>query len=158
MDASRGPAVEAAALERYLHEHIPLSLAMGVSVEEAVGERVVLSAPLAPNINHRETAFGGSVAALAILSAWSLLHIRLASAGISARLVIQRNRMDYQRPIAGRFTATAAAPDSAAWEAFIRTLRRKGKARITVTSVLDGEGERAGRFEGEFVALGNAAS
>jgi len=41
-------------LERYLHEHIPLSRAMQVSVVSVQPESVVLSAPLAPNINHRE--------------------------------------------------------------------------------------------------------
>ena len=64
-------------LERYLHEHIPLSKAMGVSVLSVGEEAVTLRAPLAPNINHRETVFGGSASALAILAAWSLLHTRL---------------------------------------------------------------------------------
>ena len=56
-------------LENYLHEHIPLSKAMGVTVRSVSGEAVTLAAPLAPNINHRETVFGGSASALAILAA-----------------------------------------------------------------------------------------
>jgi hypothetical protein len=48
------------ALEQYLHEHIPLSAAMGVKVVQADPQCVVLTAPLAPNINHRDTVFGGS--------------------------------------------------------------------------------------------------
>ncbi len=82
-------------LEKYLHEQIPMSEAMQVSVVEVKSEAVVLSAPLAPNINHRETVFGGSASAVAIVAAWSLLHIRLKSSGISSRLVIQRNIMNY---------------------------------------------------------------
>ena len=80
-------------LERYLHQHIPLSKAMQVSVVEVLPAGVVLSAPLAPNINHRDTVFGGSASALAILAAWSLLHTRLSGEGIASRLVIQRNTM-----------------------------------------------------------------
>ena len=57
-------------IKEYLYEHIPLSKAMGVEVVEAVSDRVLLKAPLAPNINHRETVFGGSASALCILSAW----------------------------------------------------------------------------------------
>jgi thioesterase domain-containing protein len=87
--------VTPAELEAYLHEHIPLSHAMQVAVVELGPDTVVLRAPLAPNINHRETVFGGSASAVAILAAWSLLHTRLTSAGISARLVIQRNTMSY---------------------------------------------------------------
>lgn len=59
-------------LEQYLHEHIPLSRAMGVEVQEADWNGVTLRAPLAPNNNHRETVFGGSASAVAILAAWAL--------------------------------------------------------------------------------------
>ena len=38
---------------------------MGVRVVSAAFDRVELSAPLAPNINHRDTLFGGSAAAIA---------------------------------------------------------------------------------------------
>jgi thioesterase domain-containing protein len=141
-------------LEAYLHQHIPLSKAMQVAAEEVSADRVVLAAPLAPNINHRETVFGGSVSALAILSAWSLLHVRLTSMQYSTRLVIQRNSMTYDRPIAGDFTARAAAPSPQAWETFLKMLARKGRARINVSSALFCEGQEAGRFEGDFVALG----
>jgi thioesterase domain-containing protein len=115
---------------------------------------VVLAAPLAPNINHRDTVFGGSASALAILSAWCLLHLRLRADGLAPRLVIQRNTMDYAQPIAGRFTARAPAPDATAWSAFTRMLGRKGLARITTTSTLRFDGHEAGRLSGEFVALG----
>lgn len=141
-------------LEHYLHAHIPLSRAMQVSVVDMAPETVVLSAPLAPNINHRETVFGGSASAVAILAAWSLLHTRLQSAGIASRLVIQRNTMNYELPISGTFTARSSIPTAAAWDSFTRTLRRKGRARITVSCALEYEGQVVGQFEGEFVALG----
>jgi thioesterase domain-containing protein len=145
-------------LEAYLHAHIPLSRAMQVAVVRASPESVVLSAPLAPNINHRDTVFGGSASAIAILAAWSLLHTRMNAEGLASRLVIQRNTMSYEEPIAGTFTAIARAPDAQAWEQFLRMFRRKGRARITVASELHFNGAVAGRLEGEFVALGMAAS
>ncbi len=145
-------------LENYLHEHIPLSAAMQVFVVEASAEQVVLGAPLAPNINHQDTVFGGSASAVAILAAWSALHTKLMASGMSARLVIQRNSMSYEQPIAGNFTAKASAPSSQAWEAFARTFRRKGRARIAMSSTLWYAGHEAGRLEGEFVALTAPAS
>ena len=42
-------------IQQYLHDKIPLSAAMGVRVKMATRERVQLSAPLAPNVNHNET-------------------------------------------------------------------------------------------------------
>ena len=148
----------AAELQAYLHGHIPLSAAMQVAVDEADIGRVRLRAPLAPNINHRETVFGGSASAVAILAAWSLLHLRLRADGLSSRLVIQRNTMDYGLPILGEFTATAslAAPD--ACPRFLRTLARMGKARAEVQAVLEADGKVVGRLTGEFVALSSEQS
>lgn len=152
-DAAENAGVNAAALREYLRDHIPLAAAMAIDVLVAGTEAVTLSAPLAPNINHRDTAFGGSVSALAILAAWSLLHLRLQAAGIGNRLVIQRNTMQYERPIEGVFTARAALVAPAAWERFLTLLRRRGRARIAVGAVVEYRQAVAGSFEGEFVAL-----
>jgi thioesterase domain-containing protein len=144
-----------AELETYLHVHIPLSRAMAVRVVSIAHDKVVLGAPLGPNINHRDTVFGGSASAVAILSAWSLLHLRLTAAGHPSRVVIQRNSMDYLAPIAGDFTAVAALDADANWDGFLRMLTRKGVARISVRSTLEYQGTAAGRLSGEFVAFGN---
>lgn len=143
-----------AELETYLHDHIPLSRAMAVRVVSISDNKVILGAPLGPNINHRDTVFGGSASAVAILSAWSLLHLRLTAAGQPSRLVIQRNSMDYLAPIAGDFTATATNPPDAVWDSFMRMLTRRGVARITVGAELEYESKITGRLSGEFVAFG----
>jgi thioesterase domain-containing protein len=141
-------------LEQYLHKNIPLSQAMQVSVIEAEQERVILSAPLAPNINHTESVFGGSASAVAILAAWSIIHVRLKSAGMASSIVIQSNIMSYERPIYGTFTAHSFITQPEAWEVFMRTLLRRGRARIRVSSVLEYGGQSVGNFEGNFVAIG----
>ena len=143
-----------AELETYLHDHIPLSRAMAVRVVSIARDKVILGAPLGPNINHRDTVFGGSASALAILSAWSLLHLRLTAAGQPSRVVIQRNSMDYLAPIAGDFTATASSPADPEWDGFLRMLSRRGLARVTVGAELEYQGKVAGRLSGEFVAFG----
>jgi thioesterase domain-containing protein len=142
------------ALEQYLHVHIPLSQTMQISVIEAEEERVILSAPLAPNINHTETVFGGSASAVAILAAWSIIHVRLKSAGMASSIVIQSNIMSYERPIYGTFTARSFITQPKAWEIFMRTLLRRGRARIAVSSVLEYKDQPVGNFEGKFVAIG----
>ena len=146
----------AAELAQYLREHIPLSNAMGVSVLQVAEDSVTLLAPLAPNINHRHTVFGGSASALAILAGWALLHVRLRSEGITDRLVIQRNVMEYEHPITGAFTARAALEHPQRWKQFTSMLMRKGKARITVLAVLEHMDQVVGRFSGQFVAFGRA--
>jgi thioesterase domain-containing protein len=146
----------AAALERYLHERIPLSANLGVRVSEAGLECVRLSAPLAPNINHSGTVFGGSAAALATLAAWGLLHVRLETAGIRARTLIQRSQMEYERPITGDFEAECRLVDASAWERFSVLLARRGRSRIPLGAQLRCAAHLVGRFEGEFVALAAA--
>lgn len=136
-------------LEHYLHRHIPLTKAMRVRVVAAEERRVVLAAPLEPNINHRDTVFGGSASALATLSAWSLLHVRLSAAGIRSRLVIHRNTMEYRRPIMGEFTARASLSDEHEWRQFVQTLRRRGKARIRVSSVVEAVDQAAALSAGQ---------
>jgi thioesterase domain-containing protein len=153
-DIERKTRVTPAELEQYLHDHIPLSKAMATSVVAVDDEAVVLRAPLEPNINHRETVFGGSASALAILAAWSLLHTRLLNAGIATRLVIQRNTVEYLLPIVGAFTARASIEQAEDWTQFLRMLTRKGRARIGVLAVLECDGRVVGKLTGEFVALG----
>ena len=62
--------------------------------------------------------------------------------------------MDYLAPIAGDFTARATLEGKQDWTRFMTMLTRRGLARISVTAVLDYEGNTAGRLSGEFVAFG----
>ena len=140
-------------LQVYLHQNIPITKAMGVQVRKSQPGEVILFAPIAPNINHRETVFGGSACTLAILSCWALLQIGLRSESIAARLVIQRNTMSYDKPITGDFYAICRYEDAGKWDRFKNMLLRRNRARITVASVLECEGERVANFEGQFVAL-----
>ena len=143
-------------LTAYLHRHIPLAGAMQAAVQRVTAAEVVLRLPLAPNLNHRATAFGGSLAAAAILAAWTLLNARLERAGSAARLVIQRHRIDYERPVTGEFTAHAFLEPAADWERFVHTLARRRRARICVACEIVQAGAVAARFAGEFVALTHA--
>lgn len=142
-----------AELQNYLHQHIPLSRAMQVCVLQVQSGEVRLQAPLAPNINHRHTVFGGSAAALAMLASWSLLQLRLQEASISAQLVIQRHSMDFALPISGEFSARASLLAQQRWEPFLAALARRGRARVAVVALIEQAQAVAARFTGEFVAL-----
>ena len=142
-----------AEVEAYLHSNIPLSAAMGVRVKVATPERVLLFAPLGPNINHHRTVFGGSGVVLATLSAWTLLHVRLVHERVDAQLVIQRSSMEYERPIAGDFEAACGFEDEPAWQRFLTMLNRRGRARLTLHAQLLYDSNEMGAFVGDFVAI-----
>ena len=142
-------------LEEYIHQQIPITAAMGVRVVEATVDRVELFAPLAPNINHRETVFGGSASAVATLAAWTLVLVRMRSQQLTGRLVISRNSMEYQLPIVSDFTATAVSDDLHHWTRFVAGLTRKKRGRLKATSRLWLDGQQVARFDGQFAALGH---
>ena len=141
-------------LQLYLHKNIPLSKAIGIQVADVSPSGIMLSAPLAPNVNHTGTVFAGSASAAALLSAWALLFVRLENEGIHARGVVQRNSMIYGLPITDAFMAFAASPDTESWQRFTSTLKKKKRARIRLESLLYCNGANVGKMEGEFVAIG----
>jgi thioesterase domain-containing protein len=140
-------------LQAFLRDRIPLSAAMGVVVRVATPDFVELAAPLVPNVNHRDTAFGGSVSAVAILAAWSVLYVRMRAEGLAGRIVIRRNTMSYDRPITDDFVAFATAPAAKDWARLRATLARRRTARIEVKAWLECRGESVGEFDGEFAVL-----
>lgn len=145
---------------RYLHEHIPITRALGAAVEAYDGASVRLSAPLGPNLNHRSTAFGGSLSALAILSGWTLLHLVLRERKIDAHIVIQSSEMDFDEPVTGDLVVTSMLPPAAQWQRFLATIERHGRARVRLGGTVGAIGAKAGAHGGVYVALkpGAAAS
>jgi thioesterase domain-containing protein len=147
-----------AQLQDYLHDNIPLTGVMELKVESCGPDGVHLSAPIAPNINHRQTLFGGSATAIAILSAWSLVHLRLRAECLPfLRIVIQRNTMNWTAPIPGDVHARCESPDQATWDLLMKALRRKGRGRIMLHSTLFSDGTPAAEFQGTFVAMDQRA-
>jgi thioesterase domain-containing protein len=144
--------IDPALVQAYLHEHIPISAAMGIAVTSASEFEVALSAPLEPNVNHRSTVFGGSCASVAILAAWTLAHLRVAES--PARVVIQHAETDYLLPIRGAFTATCRLDDEGRWDRFHRTLARHGRARIALDATVSSDGRVVAAFRGSYVAIG----
>jgi thioesterase domain-containing protein len=148
--------VEARSLEEiqhYLYTHIPITRHMEVHVLHYDGETIRLTAPLRPNINHRNTVFGGSIATLGILANWTLLHLRLEETGQPFRLVIQKSMVDFIEPIDDDFEVEASLPNTEEWERFWKILTRKKKSRLITRSVLKLRQKTVAVHEGAYVAI-----
>jgi thioesterase domain-containing protein len=135
----------------YLHEHIPLTRAMGAQVASYDGREVVVTAPLAPNHNHLGTAFGGSLSAVATLAGYALLWLELRDR--TAHVVIRRSGLQFHRPVRGELRAHCRAPDAATLTAFRETFTRKGKARLELRVEIIEDSHVAVEFTGTFVAM-----
>jgi thioesterase domain-containing protein len=141
-----------AELERTLHAEIPLTRAMGVRVAHFDATGLTLRAPLEPNINHKCTAFGGSLATLATLAGWGLLQLLLREHP-PVTVVIQESSVQYLRPVAEDIQATCAMPQAVELAKFLRNLARKGMARIELVVLIPVGGETAVTFRGRYVAF-----
>ncbi len=136
------------ATERFLHAQIPLTQAMQVRVESFDDRQLILSAPLDANHNHLGTAFGGSLAALAMLTGYALLWLELGDR--SAHIVISESTLQFLRPVRGELHATCHRPDDL--DAFRETFASKGKARLKLEVAIEAKGETAVAFTGLYVA------
>ena len=143
----------AAEVQQYLHRQIPLSEKMGAEVGEVSEERVVLRAPLTPNLNHRKTGFGGSISALAMLTGWTYVYYRLRQLSIPTHIVIQRNTMEFGCPVTGDFEAVCSAPEDRVWQHFIAMLTRKSRGRLDLDVEVKAAGQATGSFVGTYVAI-----
>lgn len=138
-------------LEEYLYQNIPISKALGVKVQQAAPEKVILFAPFASNINHKKTVFGGSLHAVATLACWSLLYLNIHDSKF--QIVITKSEIDYLAPIDSDFTAECIMPESDAWQRFMQMLRSKGKARILLSAKIHHNEKLAVDFQGIFAVL-----
>jgi len=141
----------AAALQVTFDHEIPITGHIGIRVESYDGKRLVLSAPLKPNINHKATAFAGSLNSLVTLAGWGLIWLLLREWNISATTVIQDSACNYRRPVTRDFTATCVKPDEAELAYFARMLREKGRARLELQAEMRENDLVAVSFSGRYV-------
>ena len=120
-----------AALERHL-DTIPMVRAMQVALGEMHPEAVHLHAPLAPNLNDKGCAFGGSLVALMTLAGWALVENRLQAAGLHADVFVADSQVEYLAPLWDDLVAEAVPAAGEDIDAFIAAFAQKGKARIAI--------------------------
>jgi thioesterase domain-containing protein len=139
------------ALQDTLNSEIPISTAIGLHVAGFEAGALTLAAPLAPNINHKDTAFAGSLNAVLTLAGWSMLWLIARREGIPAMVVIQDSTIRYLRPVGRDFAAECRLPAQAEVERFLLMLRRKGLARLELAADIRVGGDLAVAFSGRYV-------
>ena len=138
-------------LQAVLHEEIPLSRHIGIEVESYDGCELRLRAPLQNNINHKLTAFGGSLYSVAVLSGWGLLYLKLKERGLAGHIVIFDSQAHYGRPVAEDIVASCGIESDEQFEKFFRIFERKGRARIRLSAIVKQGGQTAFRLDGTYV-------
>lgn len=144
-----------AALRTHL-QSIPQVRAMQVEVVGEAEGRLQLRAPLAPNVNDKGSAFGGSLVSLMTLAGWGLTTLRLAGEGFKADVYVADSHVRYLAPLEDALVAEAWLEEGD-WATFVATFRQRGRARCRIAArVLLPDGGEATVFSGRFVALAPA--
>lgn len=149
----------AQALVAFIHEGIPLARAMALKLGDYDGERLRLITPLAPNVNDKGCAFGGSLVSLMTLTGWGLVELALRQHGEDCDVFVGESTVRYLSPVWNDFEAQAQRAEDADWGTFFGTLAARGRARIAVTCQVPGEpGKPAATLEAQFVAKRRSAA
>jgi thioesterase domain-containing protein len=144
-------------LQEYIYKEIPI-VKKNAFIVEQVGEGPYhrVRARLKDHVNHRNTAFGGSLSTALILCSWASVHGILESRGIGdGSVVIQTQRVEYRKPVNADFTAEITPLGDEEINRFIVMLEKFGKSRLTIEARVTQEGDPANRasFEGIFVVV-----
>lgn len=133
---------------------MPPVRALQLRIAGCDGGRLRLEAPLAANVNDKGTAFGGSLVSLMTLAAWGLTTLQVEQAGLQAEVYVADTQVRYLAPLRSDLRAEAWLDEDATWEAFIDTLRSRGRARATLLSqVLLPDGGVATQAQARYAAI-----
>lgn len=129
----------AAALADILKAGIPLTGFMGVEVQYYDGRELRLAAPYEPNRNHKGAAFGGSLAALAVVTGWAMVELARRERGLDAEVVIAQLETRYLAPVTTTLVSCCERPPTEIMEALFAEFMTCGKAAVELTITIEGE-------------------
>ncbi|MBF0279417.1 MAG: thioesterase domain-containing protein [SAR324 cluster bacterium] len=139
-------------LEERLHRDIMLTQHMGLLVKSYDEKGLVLSAPLERNLNHKQTAFGGSLNCLATLAGWGTVYLILKEMQQQAHIIIQDSEISYLKPVTQDFEAICPQPEEMILRKFKKMIQKKRIGRISLNCLIYQGGEIAVSFRGSYVA------
>ena len=88
---------------------IPLLTAMELSLTGYADLVLTMEAPLAPNINNKGTAFGGSLASIGLFGGWAVATLAFMDHGIdNTEIVVFKNEVTFERPARGHLLVKVA--------------------------------------------------
>ncbi|HET8763871.1 MAG TPA: YiiD C-terminal domain-containing protein [Rhodanobacter sp.] len=150
MNPNTDPAHE---LVRFIRDKIPLARAMALELAAHDDHHLCLRVPLAPNVNDKGCAFGGSLTSVMTLAGWGLVELALRARGEACDVYVGESTVRYLQPVWADFSADAQLAEDADWARFFATLAARGKARIDVHCQVPGADDKpAAALTARFVA------
>ncbi|MFY4759256.1 thioesterase domain-containing protein [Aliarcobacter butzleri] len=139
-------------LENKLHNEIPLTKFMDLKITKYDEKELITIAPLNKNINDKDTAFGGSLATLTIISGWSICWLISKELEInSENIVVIKNEHSYRKPVTKELICHTKRPTKDEIENLKNKLLLKKSASIKISSQIIEDGEVCVDFTGYYV-------
>lgn len=138
-------------LDQYLAHCIPLTQAMGIKLARFDAQGLSLSAPLAPNVNDKGTAFAGAIATLLTLSGWALTQLTLEQHGLTGQAVVADSQIEYLRPANGDLSSDCRLPAAEEVTRFIQRFQERGRASWHLEVSLYSQGQCVAKLRGRYV-------
>jgi len=139
------------ALQDVLHTDIPLTKHIGIIVRELTDTSLSLYAPLENNINHKYTAFGGSIYSVSVLSGWGLIYSLIQQHNLTGHIVIQESNTKFIKPVTTDINSRCSFESTEQCDKFLKMYKRKGIARIQLQANITCADENAVIFNGTYV-------
>ncbi len=140
-------------LSDFFKTHLPITQFMEMDVESYDGNTLILHAPLDPNINDKQTAFGGSLYNASVMACWGMLYLKTLEANLKCNQVVTKGCIEYKAPVQGDIRAICHAPSTDELDKFKKSFSQKGRARITLKATIECSGKLAVEFEGTYAIL-----
>ncbi len=138
-------------LKQLIYEKIPAVRNFEFEIKSVQPGFVSLKVPLKAHINHKGTAFGGSLYNSAVLACYLLVYSELTSMGKSTdSFVISEGAMKYTKPITTDFEVKVSW-SQVQLDSVVKALQSKKKARWTLFAEVECNGEKCAEFQGRFV-------
>lgn len=138
-------------LQDTLYSEIPLTRTIGIKVVDSSPLSLSLSAPLLPNINHKSTAFGGSLYSVSVLTGWGLIFQLLKQHDLTGHIVIQESQTRYLKPVTDSIVSICNINSHEIIDKFIHQYMRKGIARLSLDIKIANNNETCVLFSGRYV-------
>lgn len=137
--------------EKIIYTQIPVVKNMGIELSGFNGTEIKFKAPLDKNINHRFSAFGGSIYSVAVLAGYGLIFLNLRKRNLNPHIVVHKSNVVYKKPILQDFEAICKLENNKEFDDFIQYYIENKKSRLELSSNVIINGEIAFTLHAKFV-------
>jgi thioesterase domain-containing protein len=140
-------------LNNFVINTLDLAVSMDIAIESYDRETLVLSAPLEKNINDKNTAFGGSLYVLNVMTCWGMVYMKCREGGIEIpNIVVSHAEIDYLAPVSDKIIS-ASCTISDEFDGFIEYYDGNGRSRVRLQSSVVTAGKTAVLFKGKYAII-----